>query len=48
MKTRTLRFILLAVPLLVTVSLLAQGLPTGTISGRAINENLGLPGVVVT
>ncbi|MBK6406690.1 MAG: TonB-dependent receptor [Holophagales bacterium] len=44
MKTRTLRFILLAVPLLVTVTLLAQGLPTGTISGRAINENLGLPG----
>jgi outer membrane receptor for ferrienterochelin and colicin len=48
MRTRNLRFLLFAVPILLTANLLAQGLPTGTITGRAINEGQGLPGVLVT
>ncbi len=48
MKLNRLRWLLIALPFLLTASLLAQGLPTGTITGRAVSEGLGLPGVVVT
>ncbi len=37
----------LILPLLMASVLVAQGIPTGTILGRAINEGLGLPGVTV-
>ena len=47
MRTRSLRFLLFAVPVLLTANLLAQGLPTGTITGQAMNEGQGLPGVLV-
>jgi len=48
MRLRRFRLLLLVLPIFLTASLLAQGLPTGTISGKAINEGQGLPGVVVT
>jgi len=48
MKIRSLRFLLLVLPLFLTATLLAQALPTGLVTGKVINEGQGLPGVVVT
>jgi hypothetical protein len=39
--------VLLVLPLLVSSVLVAQGIPTGTILGRVINEGQGLPGTTV-
>lgn len=38
----------LALSLLAALPVLGQGLPTGNVSGRVINEGQGLPGVTVT
>ncbi|MFN7990324.1 MAG: TonB-dependent receptor [Thermoanaerobaculia bacterium] len=48
MKLRRLRWFLVLVPTLVATALSAQGLPTGSVTGRVLNDALGLPGVVVT
>ena len=49
MKTKWLWLALLVVPLLASTRLEAQGLPTGTLTGRvAETEGLPLPGVTVT
>jgi outer membrane receptor for ferrienterochelin and colicin len=48
MKRRRLHRLLVLVPSLLATALLAQGLPTGSVTGRALSDALGLPGVVVT
>lgn len=47
-KLATLLAVGLAVGVLFANPAFAQGLPTATITGRVINEGLGLPGVTVT
>jgi outer membrane receptor protein involved in Fe transport len=47
-SNRVLTFVVLLSLLVAGTAALAQGLPTATINGRAINEGQGLPGVSVT
>jgi outer membrane receptor for ferrienterochelin and colicin len=47
MRSGRALLVLLAVPLLVTTALLAQSLPTGTVTGRVVSDGQGLPGVSV-
>ena len=48
MRTHRTWLVALALPLLMASVLVAQGIPTSTISGHIINEGQGLPGVTVT
>src|SRR5512146_2243666 len=48
MRTHRTWLVALVLPLLMASVLVAQGIPTSTISGRVINEGQGLPGVTVT
>jgi len=47
MRNHRTWLVLLVLPLLMASVLVAQGIPTGTILGRAINEGQGLPGATV-
>src|SRR5512146_460652 len=48
MRTHRFWLVALVLPLLMSSVLVAQGIPTGTILGRVINEGQGLPGTMVT
>ena len=48
MRSHRIWLVALVLPLLMASVLVAQGIPTSTISGRVINEGQGLPGVTVT
>ena len=48
MRNHRIWLVALVLPLLMASVLVAQGIPTSTISGRVINEGQGLPGVTVT
>ncbi len=48
MRTHRTLLLALVLPLLMASVLVAQGIPTSTILGRAANEGQGLPGVTVT